>query len=60
MGVYRRSGTQDFAEPGDGEFPLGGFVKPAQDKAEQTKWKGYFKDLRQEMCKVSQTAALLE
>ncbi len=50
--AYRLPGTQDFAEPGGGDFPLGGFVKPAQDKAEQKKWKDYFKDLRQELCKV--------
>eukprot|EP01046_Picozoa_sp_COSAG06_P115302 COSAG06_NODE_62182_length_265_cov_1.596386_1_plen_28_part_10 len=27
-------------------------MKPAESKEEQTKWKAYFKDLRQEMCKV--------
>ena len=45
-------GTQDFAEPGGGDFPLGGFVKPAESKEEQIRWKAYFKDLRQELCKV--------
>ena len=82
-------GTQDFAEPGGGDFPLGtilslfpsfchffhhflslfhqsfhhfvtfshhflfagGFVKPAANKEEQARWKAYFKDLRQELCK---------
>jgi hypothetical protein len=54
IAVLSCAGTQDFAEPGNGDFPLGGFVKPAESKEEQTKWKAYFKDLRQEMCKVRQ------
>lgn len=57
-GLY--PGTQDFAEPGSAGFPLGGFVKEAGSKEEQTKWKTYFKDLRQEMCKVGRQISRLD
>jgi hypothetical protein len=49
--TQKPAGTQDFASPGDHGFPMGGFVQAASSKAEADKWKAYFKDLRQEMCK---------